>query len=99
MKVLVGPKDITLSFSDKEKVNDEIVISTKDNSYAIITPHTPGFNFTPNSTGCFLLDSSESLHLFTLTPIDTGTFTISANVGLFKENHCSKVKKQRLHLI
>lgn len=96
LKVLVGPEDITLSYAQDGKVNDEIIISTKNNQYAIITPHTPGFDVEPRSTGCILLDSSEIGYLFKLTPTAVGTFNISANVELFDNNECSGSKTAKI---
>lgn len=56
---------------------------------AKVTPHAPDFEVTPNESRCIEIHPTGSEVVFTLVPVKSGSFNVSASVNLFSSDDCS----------
>ena len=56
---------------------------------AMVTPFAPGLKVEPNKSICMKTNPKGSEVMFTLTPIESGSFKVGAEVALFDSVDCS----------
>lgn len=64
-------------------------IATAGRASATVHPFSPGFAISPGHSDCLLLDPAGTIARFTMTPHEAGTFDVSADVRLYKNDDCS----------
>ena len=69
--------------------SDTATISAMNQQSATINPWSTGFAFTPARSGCFLLDRAGITQRFSMKPHESGSYTVGADVYLYRSEDCS----------
>ncbi len=73
----------------EDMVSDERHIPSDAGDYAEITPYGPGFEVSPVKQQCVKIHPSGSEVKFSITPLQAGELTVSANIQLYATADCS----------
>lgn len=90
LKVWIGEESEAAKYSpkeNKEMAHDTIVFNSVNATYARITPNAPDFEVEPKSIVVPIVPTGVE-KTFTLKPIQEGTFNVSAEIELFKNEEC-----------
>ena len=86
LKVWIGLPAYEPEYKDMNIESDTLPAEGKT---AMVTPFAPGLKVEPNKSICMKTNPKGSEVRFTLTPIESGSFKVGADVALFDSNDCS----------
>ena len=90
LKIWIGEESEAAKYKpkeNKEMAHDTIVFNSVNATYARITPNAPDFEVEPKSIVVPIVPTGVE-KTFTLKPIQEGTFNVSAEIELFKNEEC-----------
>lgn len=90
LKIWIGEEKEAAKYKpkeNKEMAHDTVVFNSVNATYARITPNAPDFEVEPKSIVVPIVPTGVE-KTFTLKPIQEGTFNVSAEIELFKNEEC-----------
>jgi len=86
LRVWIGYSAYEPEYKDLKSAVDTLPAEGKT---AMVTPFAPGLKVEPNKSICMKTNPKGSEVMFTLTPIESGSFKVGAEVALFDTADCS----------
>ncbi|MCG8411600.1 MAG: hypothetical protein MI739_09980 [Bacteroidales bacterium] len=87
LRVWIGAQKAKAKFHKGMK-KDSSLISSELGQYAKIIPYAPDFEISPSQVECIKIHPSGSDVRFSLKPIKTGTFKVSASIKIYEQKSC-----------
>ncbi|MBI3526023.1 MAG: hypothetical protein HY066_16135 [Betaproteobacteria bacterium] len=86
LRVWIGYPAYEPEYKDLKSATDTLPAEGKT---AMVTPFAPGLKVEPNKSVCMKTNPKGSEVIFTLTPVESGSFKVGAEVALFDSADCS----------